>query len=660
MGTGRLLEWLSVRVVSLGVARVAHTGIDVPYGLRALFRAEGAEGDELTRHLLTTARRPAHLDVVELTVALTAGTPEACVSVLSALGQDAPLVLIIPGAQRPHAVLDVVERLLDADGQVLVVMGLRDDEAFGHPEVDARCRAATALPRWTTHRVPPMDPASLRRILRTLVPLEPALLERLVARARGNPGYAVSLVRAWRTSLTEGPEGLRVPEHVELRPPPGLDRWLGLLSDVDPELRASLEVLAVLSVATPGVWAAATRQAGVGWDEAFPTRARAHALVERRGEELQLASPALADALLSDLDTAGRRAIVHDAAASAIADAHTPEDLAARGRHLFAAGRPDEAIAPLFEASMADTGHAFGEGWLHDLERALQAACAPDSDPRWLDTLSALLEHHRVRWQDRAVRERLPRYAHLAASDPAHHWRARMLAALLDDADPRPVLEAIWPELPTGAAWRRVAQEGAWAALERGDLDDVAAWLARVDDDTDPLLLELRSELERRRGRGARALELAEQAAARVPDRHPLASSIWSQLGDLRRDAGRLDEAERAYQRSLALALARDDDRQAAVVELNLLLLRLQAEQAVPRSQIATVRRSLRGGSRDADLAAALLELLLLPDDELADAVEALVPTLPRDHPELGAIARVVRGARTHRALDAVVAAFEE
>jgi tetratricopeptide (TPR) repeat protein len=302
--------------------------------------------------------------------------------------------------------------------------------------------------------------------------------------------------------------------------------------------------------------------------------------------------------------------------------------------------------------------HAFVKGWLHDLERALHAACTPEGDPRWRDTLAALLDHHHARWQTHAVRERLPRYARLADADPAHRWRARMLQALLADADPRPALDDLWADVPRGAPRRRVVQEAAWYALERGDLDDASAWLERVDDHDDALLLELGSELERRRGRLPRALELAERAAARVRDAEPLSSSIWSHLGDLRRDAGRRPEAAAAYRRSLRLAQDRGDDRQVAVVELNLLLLRLGAGTLVPRAEILAVRRALRGGSRDATLASDLLGLLVVAEDDLPAAVASLLPRLPSDHPELRSIAQVVHTARRHRALAAVVAAL--
>jgi tetratricopeptide (TPR) repeat protein len=233
-----------------------------------------------------------------------------------------------------------------------------------------------------------------------------------------------------------------------------------------------------------------------------------------------------------------------------------------------------------------------------------------------------------------------------------------MLQALLADADPRPALDDLWADVPRGAPRRRVVQEAAWYALERGDLDDASAWLERVDDHDDALLLELGSELERRRGRLPRALELAERAAARVRDAEPLSSSIWSHLGDLRRDAGRRPEAAAAYRRSLRLAQDRGDDRQVAVVELNLLLLRLGAGTLVPRAEILAVRRALRGGSRDATLASDLLGLLVVAEDDLPAAVASLLPRLPSDHPELRSIAQVVHTARRHRALAAVVAAL--
>jgi len=659
-GTGRLLEWLSVRVACLGVGRVVHTTVDVPHGLRALFRAEDAEGPELLRHLLATARRPPHLDVDQLVAALTTDAPEACVSVLSALGRVAPLVLLIPGARRPHAVLDVVERLLDADGRVLVVMGLRDDEAFAHPAVAERGQRATPHPRWTVHRVPPMGAVELRQVVRSMVELEPALLERLVVRSRGNPGYAVSLVRAWRTFLSEGPDGLRVPEHIELRPPPGLERWLDLLSSVEVALRRALEVLAVLWEATPTVWGAACRHAGVPWDVSVPGRAMAAGLVEERKGRLLLASPVLSDALLRDLEVAGRWVRLHDAAAAALAGSGPGETQARRGRHLVAAGRAGEAVAPLHEACMVDVEKAFERGWLQELERALHAACVPDSDPRWLDALAGLLDHHYVRSQVHGVRERLPRYARLGADEPRHRWRAQLLSVLLADGASPGGLESLWHDLPDDGARRRVVQEAAWRALHHGDLEEASKWLDRVDDATDPLLLELRSELERRRGRLPRALELAEAAAGSVRDAQPLSAAIWSHLGDLRRDAGRPAEAANAYRRSLRLARERGDDQQAAVVELNLLLLRLGAGSPVPRAEVLAVRRGLRGGSRDALLASELLGLLVAPDDELTEAVEHLLADLPRGHPELTSIARVVAGARRHEAVDRLVDALSK
>ncbi len=139
--------------------------------------------------------------------------------------------------------------------------------------------------------------------------------------------------------------------------------------------------------------------------------------------------------------------------------------------------------------------------------------------------LAALPDHHYLRSQIHLVRERLPRYVRLGAADVMHRWRVRLLSVLLDDGAPHVALEALWTDLPNDAARRRVAQEAAWSALRRGYLERAEGWLDRVDFATAPLLLELRSELQLRKGHMDRAVELAEATAEGVRDADPLSAA---------------------------------------------------------------------------------------------------------------------------------------
>ena len=252
-----------------------------------------------------------------------------------------------------------------ADAPILLVLTYDPDRA-GDVERNAR----RALQAETLSLSALEDPAELVEALG----LRPGIA------LPGHPLFAVETVRWWlqRGLLQTGPEGLEVaadaPTPVDLS-----ELWRRRCEAVWAERsswRGPLELLAVLGVEVElRVWREACVRAGLDPAGALLRALDASGLARVAQGHVRLAHPTLRQALLEgcgDLDA------LHAAAAEA------SWDPAVQGRHLLAAGRLEDALEPLFEASeLARRRGEYdaSEQLLGLYDRALRSQ--PASDARW-------------------------------------------------------------------------------------------------------------------------------------------------------------------------------------------------------------------------------------------------------------------------------------
>ena len=213
----------------------------------------------------------------------------------------------------------------------------------------------------------------------------PVLVEWVEQRSRGNPLYAIGLLRA----LVEEQADLSAP--VLRRLPEGLaERVTGRLRELDDAAQRTMELLAVVGRRVDS--RSLVGLSGENGDELTDTLDRLVQLrgvtEEEHGHELtyEIAHPLVAEAIYQGI-SAGRRRRLHREV----------------GRRLLAAGRLGEA-APHFVAA-ADPGDDEAVGVLRDAVAAAEEAesyqealtilnalveLLPAGDPRWADVVDAL------------------------------------------------------------------------------------------------------------------------------------------------------------------------------------------------------------------------------------------------------------------------------
>jgi hypothetical protein len=612
------------------------------------------EGEALQAHLIRTVWRPPELPVALAQRALE-GDEDDVVEALGCLAEAGPVVLVVPWAKRPAAVLRVVEALVRRPGQVLVAMSMRDEEAVGRPELEEALRRLETLPAWTTIAVEGLSRHDLKAVVSSLVALESTLLERVVERAKGNAAYAVSLVKHWQVTgaLSADPRGWTVtPAAEQTSPPsPASMAWLDRLA----EGTNALEQLAVLGSAEDAVWVAALgRPLG-----AAVARLKAQGVVRQAHGRWFIAAPAVADALLARAVKGGRRLGLQQAAADALQGREDAHSLARRGRHLLAVGRAQEAMRPLLEGAKGTLASGERLAVLAMALRAMWAAGVPASDRRWLALWAVKIEALHEREHSSAILEMLPEVEALAEAlhDSDHRWRGPFYRAVLTERDPRGALRALVAMVPEGHARGHLVLQLAWYELLGGGVDACEALIGPdpwADDEHQMLALELRSEVARRRGDLALALSLASASASKdAASTSRLGPSVWCQLGDLRRITGDLDGAKTAYAEAAALARRRDSPL-AAITALNVLIVRFEQGETLTLGELEVVRRGI--GEREASgrIAVDLLALALAPDDELPARTQALLQDAAPSQPELWLLAQRVHARRG--GLEALVA----
>jgi class 3 adenylate cyclase/tetratricopeptide (TPR) repeat protein len=310
---------------------------------------------------------------------------EGITVLLENLAADAPVVVVLDDIHQADASsLDALSYLAAnlGDAQVLVVLAARPSELAEHPLANRVLLPLEQDGFLTRLPLAPLDGEELQALAASVLktPPPPALVQWLQARSRGNPLFALGLVRAL---LEEGadltaPRLRRLPEDLA-------DRVRALLATLEPGALTVLELLAVLgrpaSVEELGILSTkSSEDLSIALDELI--RYRTVTEEERGGEPaFGVAHPLIQETIYASVGTPRRRLLHREI-----------------GRVLLAASRPAEAAPHFTRSASKGDGEAIEalRQALREAEdrRAFREALAmlaglveilPDGDERWLE-----------------------------------------------------------------------------------------------------------------------------------------------------------------------------------------------------------------------------------------------------------------------------------
>lgn len=310
---------------------------------------------------------------------------EGITVVLENMAADAPVVVVLDDIHQADASsLDALSYLAAnlTDAPVLVVLAARPAELAQHPLAN---RVLLPLEQdGFLIRLPlaPLDSDELRALAASMLKQSPppALVQWLQARSRGNPLFAIGLVRAL---LDEGadlaaPRLRRVPEDLA-------DRVRALLATLDTRALTVMELLTVIGRPASidelgGLTAKSHEELSISLDELI--RHRTVTEEERGGEPaFAVAHPLIQETTYDSIGTPRRRLLHREI-----------------GRTLLAAGRPSEAAPHFARSASRGDGEAIEalRQALREAEdrRAFREAMSmlaglvdilPEGDKRWLE-----------------------------------------------------------------------------------------------------------------------------------------------------------------------------------------------------------------------------------------------------------------------------------
>lgn len=449
---------------------------------------------------------------------------------------------------------DALEQVLWALGEhvpALVLVPVMEDQATQSEVLPSLLER----PETTEVRLGPMDDAPMGELLSDLIKLEPALRRRIVARARGNPGYAIALLDdlVRKDKLAVGRAGFVLQAGAALGVSQRRVRpWSRRLDELGRPGAEALSIAAALGEPIqPITWFEVCAKASVAAPD--PAALAAKGLMVQRDGAWHFAQPYIRDAAQAWLEASGRARPVHEACARVLGA--SPDTRDHMGPHLLRAGALLEACDALQQS--AERAVRRGDGAaaidaLGMLERTLYGLCVPSADARWAQWRLLRAEA----WWTLGRRQRAERdgerVTHHPGASKKHLARARLVLGHVDRG-------AGWVHMAqrqfhdAGRAFADVGdQEGqaraelglARLALEAGMLAECEAHVARAEAlGADSAAALIRVWVLRARG----AVREAEEVLAGCAPLHDAErAEVAAIRAALRRDRGDLAGAERA------------------------------------------------------------------------------------------------------------------
>ncbi|MCA9693760.1 MAG: protein kinase [Myxococcales bacterium] len=316
------------------------------------------------------------------------------------LGRPRPVLVFLDDVHHGLDTLSLVRAALTrgrsepGGDPVLYVLTVTDEELAQRPAEAAELTALCTLDVVRVWELGPLDVREADALISHMLPLEPELHRRLVARAGGNPLFACQLVADWvsRGALQPSPEGFALVTGATIDIPDDLyavwtDRIARLLHGV--AARRVLELAAALGREfAESQLAAVCEQAGIPYDrDLLPEMARAR-LLTAAGTTWSFVHPMIRESLERSAREAGRWERLNLICARLLdqpgADARRVAER--RAAHLLAAGALEDAVEEFLLA--AEHRHRSGEPGqairlLELREQTLRELGVPEDDLRW-------------------------------------------------------------------------------------------------------------------------------------------------------------------------------------------------------------------------------------------------------------------------------------
>lgn len=615
-GKSRLAEWLCQRAHETGAAHFqkgSHAPIPGPtHGLgpmlRTTLRCQGLDRPAIrdrVEQILRARGVPRQDEAEALTEVVSPSEPgtrgairfaspvERYVTVrrlLQAMTQERPTVVWLDDAHHSVDALRFVLYLLDYPPRhaLPALLVLTCDEGSRSLQRDAADVLSELLDHDRVTRVPvgPLPPEHRLALVDGMLGLEPELARRVGAHTEGNPLFVVQLVGDWvqQQALVAGPDGFALREGTEL-PRTVREMWARrverMLARRTAEEGHALELAATLGVDVDGgEWGAACLLA----PRALPSEVLLGSLLDqglaRTGPEgpaagWSFAHRTLRDALLARAEEGGRLPIWHRACAELL-ESRGASGAERVGRHWLGAMQPSRALPALTAAARARVSggdYAVAEELASDVEAALTAVGAPETDPRRAEPLLLRFEiAERTGAYDRMdqlldeLATRAARCGWAAALGRSRALRARRLRVLgqVDEAVSLLVVaEAEAAKRGDRSILGTLRLEMGHALLQQGDVPGAERWARLASRDFEQLGdaegtaqgRALLGSCAKELGDHGLAMALLAESAERYEAlglRWKLADALNSQ-GDVARAAGDLDRAVALYRRARGL-----------------------------------------------------------------------------------------------------------
>jgi eukaryotic-like serine/threonine-protein kinase len=329
-------------------------------------------------------------------------------TLLKRLTSDRPVIVWLDDVQWGADSLELVQHLLDTGatepgstgvGPVLFVLTARDEDLTPGGEALRRLGEIGEDRATRKVRLGPLERGEHMAFVQGLLGLSPRLAAEVASRSKGNPMYAVQVVREWRQKglLRPGDDGFEVSR---VHAPPSLPETLADVWDsrVDELLRAlpigsgvALNIAAILGMEVDlELWRKACGAADVTPSFQLVVMLYTNRLAQPLPTGWAFAHTMLRDCLLRRAHAGQSWHRLNAACARAVRDSGEGED-PRLGRFLLDAAQPGDAVGPLNDAARRAVQHGeFIDALrLLDLhETALTRVGAPTTDARWGQNLT--------------------------------------------------------------------------------------------------------------------------------------------------------------------------------------------------------------------------------------------------------------------------------